>query len=651
MISPPSSTVRSCRHACPIDVLVSVVVFFGHVHQFYGYVATHPPTPPLSSGDLRPRRHGSGCLGLPSPYQRSSDKRRITQFAFRSSLLPIPPTIPKMSKPKGAAKVLSAAAGSTKAPPSPTAPPATQDSTTVPRAPARAAASPTSPAPRAATSPTAAPKPEKPPKAVAKASSPDGAPPRHHIAAFIQFTTYCSYAILMFFGYVRDFVERLSRKRDPDYAPLVRDWDDFFTRRLYYRVRDCWNRPVNTRAGRVIGVMERVSKDFNYTFEFTGRTIPCINLASYNYLGFSEDVPAVTEQVLANLDQFGVAACASPAECGRSTTLTELETEIARFAGKEAACVYAMGFVTNFSGLPGLFDKETLVISDSLNHASLVAGVRVSDGRVKVFPHNNMRALERIIRQAIIEGQPRTHRAWARLVIVVEGIYSMEGDILDLAPIIALKKKYRCLLYIDEAHSIGAIGATGRGVCDYRGVDPRDVDILMGTFTKSFGSIGGYIACDKRVADHLRTHCGASIHGDSLHSAACQQALSALRIMQGLDGTTIGRQRIAQLADNAKYFREQLIRLGMTVYGEGESPVIPAMLYNPAKVSKFSRELLKRNVAVVVVGYPATPLLEARVRFCVSAAHTRADLDRCLQAIDEAIGEACVRFERKWWFV
>jgi len=183
------------------------------------------------------------------------------------------------------------------------------------------------------------------------------------------------------------------------------------------------------------------------------------------------------------------------------------------------------------------------------------------------------------------------------------------------------------------------------------GVNPADVDLLMGTFTKSFGSIGGYIASDRRTVEHLRNYCGASLEGDALHSAACQQSLSALRVMQGADGTTIGTQRIAQLGENSRYFRQRLADLGMTVYGNDVSPVIPAMLYNPAKVAKFSRECLKRNVAVVVVGYPATPLLEARVRFCISAAHTRADLDRCLEAIDEAIGEACVRFKRSYWFL
>jgi serine palmitoyltransferase len=235
-----------------------------------------------------------------------------------------------------------------------------------------------------------------------------------------------NYALMMMWGYIREGFRYLFP--DPDlavskgYAPLLRGSDDFFSRRMYRRVRDCWNRPINTRAGRVIGVMERVSDSSNKTFTFTGKTIPAINLASYNYLGFSEDLPQVTADNLVALERFGTGACMSSQEGGQTTILRDLEEETAEFLGKEAAVVYAMGFVTNFSGLAPLFCKETLVVSDSLNHASLVAGVRTSFGRVKVFKHNDMKSLDRIVRLAICEGQPRTHKPWKRIVIVVEGV-------------------------------------------------------------------------------------------------------------------------------------------------------------------------------------------------------------------------------------
>lgn len=471
----------------------------------------------------------------------------------------------------------------------------------------------------------------------------------HDIPLSVEFFTYLSYAIIMLFGYTREFFRRFfpkaGRKTPAGYAPLVRDYDDFFQRRLYRRIRDCWNRPIDSRPSRIIGVMERVSHDYNATFNFTGRIIPSINLGSYNYLGFAEDTPSVTSTVIESIDRFGVASCSAALEAGQTSILSELERTVAAFVGKEDAVVCGMGFATNFGGLPALFCKDTLVLSDSLNHASLVAGVRQSGCKVRVFPHNNTEALEKILRREVISGQPRTHKRYKRVVIMVEGIYSMEGVIVDLAALVALKKKYKALLYVDEAHSIGAIGVSGRGVCEHCCVDPKDVDVLMGTFTKSFGSIGGYIAADKAIIDYVRGTASFSVMSDSLAAPCAQQALGVLRVVAGEDGTDLGQRRIRQLAENSKFFRRSLINLGLTVFGNDASPVIPVMLYNPGKISAFSRKCLERNVAVVVVGYPATSLLEARVRFCVSACHTREDLEHALRVIKDVADEMFLRYE------
>lgn len=475
------------------------------------------------------------------------------------------------------------------------------------------------------------------------------------IPAIVQFTTYLGYAVLMLFCYLREGFRKIvpnSRRPCPKgYAPLVRDFDDMYTRRLYYRIRDCWNRPIDSRPGRIISVMERVSKDNNLTFEFTGRSLPCINVASYNYLGFSEDLPQITANNIIALSRYGVSTCAGPAEGGKTDLLADLERQTAAYVGKEDALSFAMGFGTNFGAMPSLFGKDTLLLSDSLNHASIVAGSRISQAKVKVFPHQRLDILEKIIKSNIVYGQPRTRRPWKRIIIVVEGIYSMEGEIVDLKEVVRIKKQYKCLLYVDEAHSIGALGVSGRGVCEHCGVDPRDVDVLMGTYTKSFGSIGGYVAGDAALINFIRRQSSAYMVCEALSSAAAQQALSSLRVILGQDGTDIGRNKIKQLHENAIYFREGLRKLGLTVFGEESSPVIPAMLYNPAKMPAFSRKLLKRGLAVVVVGYPATSLIESRARFCVSAAHTRQDLDRALQAIDEVANEAMVRYERTAYFV
>jgi serine palmitoyltransferase len=391
--------------------------------------------------------------------------------------------------------------------------------------------------------------------------------------------------------------------------------------------------------------MDRVSDDYNVTFRFTGKIIPSINLGSYNYLGFAADTPSVTCSVKESIDQYGVASCSSALECGQSTTLSELEREVAKFVGQEDAVVCGMGFATNFGGLPALFCSETLVLSDSLNHASLVAGVRQSGCKVRVFPHNNINALERILRNEIMVGQPRTHRRYKRVVIMVEGIYSMEGIIVNLAALVGLKKKYRALLYVDEAHSIGAIGISGRGVCEHCGVDPKDVDVLMGTFTKSFGSIGGYIASSRDIIHYIRGTASFSVMCDALAGPCAQQALGVLRVIKGEDGTNLGQERIRQLMENSKFFRRALVNLGLTVLGNDASPVIPVMMYNFGKVTAFCRLCLQRNLAVVVVGYPATKLIECRARFCVSACHTREDLEYALRIIKDVADELYLTFQ------
>jgi len=239
------------------------------------------------------------------------------------------------------------------------------------------------------------------------------------------------------------------------------------------------------------------------------------------------------------------------------------------------------------------------------------------------------------LREAIVGGQPTTHRPWNKILIVVEGIYSMEGEILRLPEIIALKKKYKAYLYVDEAHSIGSLGKHGAGVCDYWGVDPADVDVLMGTFTKAFGSVGGYIAASYDLIAYLRTCSFGQIYETSLAPPCVQQVISALDVVTGRDGTKQGEERIKRLRDNSNYFRKRLSDLGFSVFGDTDSAVIPVMLHHLSKMPVFSRACLDENIAVVVVGYPATPFLLCRVRFCISASHTREDLDWALDRMSE----------------
>jgi len=479
------------------------------------------------------------------------------------------------------------------------------------------------------------------------------------IPFFVTLTVYFSYAVLILFGYLRD----IGRKLLPEswlpkralskevaregYGPLLEDFDDFYTRRLYRRIRDCWNRPIASAPGPWVDVMERHSDDYNVTLNVTGTTKRCLNLASYNYLGFADPKAKWNKDVVQSAEKFGPAMGSARAEVGTTFVHRELERCIAEYVGKPAALTLGMGFATNAFMISAFCGKGDLLISDSLNHASIVVGARASGSKITVFKHNDAEDLERVIRRAIIDGQPKTHRPWRKIVIIVEGLYSMEGEICCLKEIVEIKKKYKCYLYVDEAHSIGALGKGGRGVCEYFGVDPADVDVLMGTFTKSFGSVGGYIASSEEVVKYLRCRTPGYLYATAMAPPCAQQALTALRIILGEDGTDMGRKKIAQLRSNSMLFRKRLKEMGCLVLGDDDSPIIPVMLYAPAKMPMFSRHSLERNLAVVVVGFPATPLLEARVRFCLSAGHTTEDLEHALKQVEEVVDICALRYMGK----
>ncbi|CAL8316309.1 unnamed protein product [Merluccius merluccius] len=457
--------------------------------------------------------------------------------------------------------------------------------------------------------------------------------------------TYMGYGILTVFGYLRDFMRHwniencnVARERDEqkDFVPLYQDFENFYTRNLYMRIRDNWNRPVCSVPGAKMDLLEQISYDYNWTFQNTGKIVrDVINMGSYNYLGFAQNKGRCADAAIQVTEKYGVGVGSTRCEMGNLDIHEEMEQLVARFLGVESAMAFGMGFATNSMNIPALTGKGCLILSDELNHASLVLGARLSGSTIRVFKHNNMVSLEKLLRDAIVHGQPRTHRPWKKILIVVEGIYSMEGSIVRLPEVIALKKRYKAYLYLDEAHSIGALGPHGGGVVDYFGLDPKDVDIMMGTFTKSFGAAGGYIGGKKELIEYLRCHSHSALYATSMPPPVAQQIITSMTTIMGEDGTTLGADRLKQLSENTTYFRRKLREMGFIIYGNDDSPVVPMMLYMPAKIGAFGREMLKRNIGTVVVGFPATPIIESRARFCVSAAHTRETLDTALEAIGE----------------
>ncbi|KAL4761599.1 putative serine palmitoyltransferase 1 [Aspergillus foveolatus] len=462
---------------------------------------------------------------------------------------------------------------------------------------------------------------------------------------FIILTTYISFLVLIFLGHFQDFVARwfqphtYRRLRSQNgYASLYNDFESFFSRRMKQRINDCFERPTTGVPGRHVVLLDRTSKD-NIHFELTGKATNTLNLSSYNYLGFAQSEGPCADTVEETIYRDGI-SMAGPYP-GTTKLLVEVEDQIARLVGKDAAIVFSIGFATNSTVFPALVQRECLILSDEFNHASIRFGARLSGAAIEVFAHNNMTSLEEKLRQAISQGQPRTHRPWKKIMVTVEGLYSMEGTMCNLPQILELKKKYKFYLFIDEAHSIGAIGSRGCGVCDYYKVNPADVDILMGTFTKSFGANGGYVAANQAIIDKLRCTNAGQAYSEAPTLPVLAQISSSLRLIADEDPLYPGHglERMQRLIFNSRYLRLGLKRLGFIVYGHDDSPIVPLMLYHPAKMPAFSREMLRRKISVVVVTYPATPLELSRARLCVSAAHTKDDLDHVLEACDE-VGEA-----------
>ncbi|KAG9003841.1 serine palmitoyltransferase component [Tulasnella sp. JGI-2019a] len=491
---------------------------------------------------------------------------------------------------------------------------------------------------------------------------------------YILLTTYLSYLIFIVIGHTRDFFGmRISPQKYKHLMPnngmaaLTSDFDSFYTRRIKKRIEDLFARPVTGVAGRTIVLLDRQSPDYNHSFQLTGTRTRALNVSSYNYLGFAQARGGCADAVEQGIRKYGLSSCGSRLEGGTTDLHVQAEALVATFIGAEDALITSMGFATNSTTIPAIVAKGSLIISDELNHASIRVGVRFGGAAVRTFKHNDVKDLEKVLREAISQGQPRTHRPWKKIILIVEGLYSMEGTLVDLPSILKLKERYKFYLYVDEAHSVGAMGANGRGVIDYFGINPCHVDIFMGTFTKSFGASGGYIAGSKELISRLRVSTHAGPYAESMSPAVLTQIIASMSSIMGVsteptvgpfpslaprsmiptwlydqltpalrDGSE-GKERSRRLAFNSRYLSLGLVKLGFIVYGHPDSPIIPLLVFNPGKLSAFSRMMLERKtpIIVVAVGYPATSLVAARMRFCLSAAHTKEDVDTLLKACEE----------------
>lgn len=339
--------------------------------------------------------------------------------------------------------------------------------------------------------------------------------------------------------------------------------------------------------------------------------IMCAN----NYLGLSSH-PDVIQAAKDTLDTHGFGMSSVRFICGTQDIHKELEAKIAKFYGTEDTILYAAAFDANGGVFEPLFTKEDAIISDELNHASIIDGVRLCKAQRYRFKHSDM---------ADLEEQLKAAQAQRFRIIVTDGVFSMDGDIAKMDEICALAEKYDALVMTDECHSAGFIGKTGRGVPEYCGVSDK-VDIITGTLGKALGgAMGGYTTGKKEIIDMLRQKSRPYLFSNSLAPSIVG---AANKVFDILSESTELRDR---LEENTKYFKEAIIAAGFDIK-PGDSPIVPIMLYDAALSQKFADLLLREGVYAIGFFYPVVGKGAARIRTQISAAHTKADLDKAIAA-------------------
>ena len=347
-----------------------------------------------------------------------------------------------------------------------------------------------------------------------------------------------------------------------------------------------------------------------------------INFTSYNYVGLSGH-PRISEAVAQAVKLYGTSVSASRVTGGQKPIHLELEQEIAQFLGTEASMVMVGGHATNVSVIGHLLGPEDLVLHDSLAHDSILGGAKLAGARRRPFPHNDFQAAERILRE--IRSSVR------RVLIAVEGVYSMDGDITPLPEFIALRRKYGTLLFVDEAHSLGVLGAGGRGVGEHYGVDRAEVDMWMGTMSKTLASCGGYIAGSAALIEYLKYTVPGFIYSVGMSPGNAAAALTALRILVAEPERARTCQERSALF--VRLCRERGIDTGLSA----QSAVVPCIVGNSYASIKLAEGLLKRGIHVHPIIYPAVSETEARLRFFVTAAHSEEQLRFTADALAEEL--------------
>jgi 8-amino-7-oxononanoate synthase len=364
-------------------------------------------------------------------------------------------------------------------------------------------------------------------------------------------------------------------------------------------------------------VHERVIDD---TTVINGREL--ISWSSYNYLGMSGD-PAVIAAAKESLDRYGTSVSASRLVSGEKTIHRQLEQALIDLLGVEDAITFVCGHSTNETTIGHMFGPGDLILHDALAHNSIIQGAILSGARRRPFPHNDWQTLDQLL------GELR--HEYRRVLIAIEGIYSMDGDYPDLPRFIEIKKRHKALLYIDEAHSLGVMGLHGRGIGEHFDVEPSDVDFWMGTMSKGLGSSGGYIAGKKSLVQYMKYTAPGFVFANGLPPVIAAAALTALRVLEE------DPERVARLSANSKLFLSLAKSRGLNTGRSKDSAVVPVILGNSLHALQLSEAMFKRGINVQPILHPAVEESAARLRFFVTAKHTEEQIRKTVDAVTEEL--------------
>jgi glycine C-acetyltransferase len=346
-------------------------------------------------------------------------------------------------------------------------------------------------------------------------------------------------------------------------------------------------------------------------FEVDGRR--CLNFCSNNYLGLANDA-RLKDAAKKAIDKYGVGPGAVRTIAGTQSLHIEFEEKMSAFKGAEATILLASGFTANLATVPCLVGKQDLIFSDELNHASIIDGCRLSGARIVRYNHNDAASLDEKLRTEVTPG---------RKLVVTDGVFSMDGDIVPLPDIVEVAKKHGAISMVDDAHGEGVLGENGRGIVNHFHLE-GEVDVEVGTLSKAFGVMGGFVSGSKELIDWLKQRGRPFLFSSALTPADVAAGIAGVDILTESDAL------VQKLWENGRYFKAEMQKLGFDT-GKSETPITPVMVGDAVKAKELSKGLFEEGVFAMAIAYPTVPQGKARIRVMISAAHEKEDLDYALE--------------------